>query len=78
MLRTTVLSSMALLAGPALADQPADDFGREDKNREAKDLLEGQAPPPLIAEGWLNTGGQPLRLEDLRGKVVVLDFWGTW
>lgn len=25
--------------------------------------------------GWLNTGGQPLDLGALRGKVVVLDFW---
>jgi thiol-disulfide isomerase/thioredoxin len=24
--------------------------------------------------GWLNTAG-PIRLEDLRGKIVVLDFW---
>lgn len=22
--------------------------------------------------------GKPLRLKDLRGKVVVVDFWGTW
>src|SRR5690606_38929166 len=21
---------------------------------------------------------EPIRLEDLKGKVVVLDFWGTW
>ena len=24
---------------------------------------------------WINTGGQPLTLDDLRGKVVLLDFW---
>lgn len=24
---------------------------------------------------WLNSGGRPLSLAELRGKVVLLDFW---
>lgn len=29
----------------------------------------------LVGRGWLNTGGKELSLKQLRGKVVVLDFW---
>ncbi|WP_150460868.1 NHL domain-containing thioredoxin family protein [Nesterenkonia ebinurensis] len=29
----------------------------------------------LLGRSWLNTGGAQLSLEDLRGKIVILDFW---
>ncbi|BDI28124.1 hypothetical protein CCAX7_001750 [Capsulimonas corticalis] len=42
-------------------------------------------PPPLIANGALapdftatTPDGASIKLSDLKGKVVVLDFWSTW
>ena len=31
--------------------------------------------PELVGRGWLNTGGRPLRVRELRGKIVLLHFW---
>jgi thiol-disulfide isomerase/thioredoxin/sugar lactone lactonase YvrE len=31
--------------------------------------------PELRGRAWLNTGGRTLTLADLRGKIVLLDFW---
>ena len=38
--------------------------------------LEGRVRAPEFEAGldWLNTAG-PLRLKDLKGKIVILDFW---
>ena len=34
-----------------------------------------RAPELRGRQGWLNTGDRELSLADLRGKVVLLDFW---
>lgn len=39
--------------------------------------LPGSAPPEIDATSWLNTP-DGFSWEKLRGKVVLLDFWGTW
>jgi thiol-disulfide isomerase/thioredoxin len=37
--------------------------------------LEGSNAPDLTLKDWV---GEPQSMQDLRGKVVVVDFWGTW
>ncbi|MCH8880474.1 MAG: TlpA family protein disulfide reductase [Planctomycetes bacterium] len=40
-------------------------------------LRAGAAAPALSADTWINTNGA-LELSDLKGKVVVVEFWATW
>jgi len=35
-----------------------------------------QTPPALNVDSWLNS--EPLELDKLQGRVVVIDFWATW
>jgi thiol-disulfide isomerase/thioredoxin len=39
-------------------------------------LIGHPAPPLTQIKGWMNGG--PVKLSDLRGKLVLLEFWGTW
>ena len=41
-----------------------------------KPLLNQVAPQLMVAE-WMNTPN-PITAKDLRGKVVLLEFWATW
>jgi peroxiredoxin len=58
---------------------PSDGFWRNRTVEERNDLnaLEGKPAPPLTATGWLNAE-EGSKLEDFRGKVVLVEFWGTW
>lgn len=41
-----------------------------------REKLVGQPMPPLDVAAWVN--GAPLSNEELKGKVVLLDFWAVW
>lgn len=39
----------------------------------------GQPAPPISLESWLNAGkDESPSLESLKGKTILLEFWGTW
>lgn len=57
----------------------ADEFWRRGKQeeREALNALEGKSAPSLVVTDWVNSDS-PKRLDDFRGSVVLVMFWGTW
>ena len=63
----TVSLSIGLCLGTALILNPPLAEGRK-----------GRPAPEILNEIWLNS--EPLRLADLRGKVVMVEFWtfGCW
>jgi cytochrome oxidase Cu insertion factor (SCO1/SenC/PrrC family) len=64
-----VLSALALLPGAAAGAAP--DFG-------ALQVQPYQPPKPAPAFSLPSLDGRTVRLEDFRGKVVLLFFWATW
>ena len=46
------------------------------RRQRPSDPLVGRALPPLEIGGWLNAD-EPLSIDDLRGNVVLVDFWST-
>lgn len=48
----------------------------ESRAKRFESLRVGEAPPALAVSEWKNSA--PLELANLKGKVVMLDFWATW
>lgn len=38
----------------------------------------GSPAPEVEAIEWVNSGGRDVSLADLRGQIVVVEFWATW
>jgi thiol-disulfide isomerase/thioredoxin len=51
-------------------------LGRRLEAAQKMTRLIGQPATPLKVEAWVN--GSPLTDDDLKGKVVLLDFWAVW
>ena len=68
-------SSAAFLfpLGVVAADSPKLE---ENKQRDQIAAMQGKPAPALSLKGWLNS--KALTPSDLKGKIVVLDFWATW
>jgi thiol-disulfide isomerase/thioredoxin len=71
MLTTVFFGACAAPIGPTLPTQPSSSATGQSFHANLPDL---GAAPELTNEVWLNTD-RPLRLTDLRGKVVLLDMW---
>lgn len=63
-----------MVAALAIA-APKDEYPTyvKDKNLYAENDFRGKKAPEFVVEKWLS-GAAP----DLKGKVVVIDFWATW
>lgn len=66
----------ALLLGTVLLLSVACNEPRRPGLDRAASKMRGQVAPALQLTGWVNSDG--LDLDELRGQVVLLDFWGVW
>ena len=59
----------------ATASFPDDWFYYDSERPAVLRAMEGKPAPKLTTDQWI---GEPQKLADLKGKVVVVDFWATW
>jgi len=65
---------VAVLAGVTFARSSIKLDAAQAQTPSASDLPNRGAAEEIRSQGWLNSD-QPLRLQDLRGSVVLLEFW---
>lgn len=64
------------LTGSAIQKRSAAGFRVQIRDRAAQVALIGKHAPEISVKQWLI--GHPATLRDLRGRVVLLEFWATW
>jgi thiol-disulfide isomerase/thioredoxin len=78
---SVVLFALSCLCGTSLAaDKSVDELAKEghwDPNKwEFHSKLIGQPAPELQLSEWV--GDKEVKVDDMRGKILVVDFWATW
>jgi len=53
-------------------------YGQGSANKDITPLSIGEKVPELVFKKIFNGTKQPISLSSLKGKGVILDFWGTW
>ncbi len=85
--RKTMASTVSALRMPLVPSTPESiidrvplPYERDDRANHSSEVspLVGKLAPELACQAWLNINPTSLRLADLRGKYVLLDFWATW
>ena len=67
---------MALLLGTGARAEEKKDEKKEEKKEDPFAGLIGKTAPDISGEFGLN--GKALKIADLKGKVVLVDFWAVW
>ncbi|HWG41958.1 MAG TPA: thioredoxin-like domain-containing protein [Gemmataceae bacterium] len=61
-------------ARPVAAQEPTTEDAPKERRKDKSEDGRPEAPELNGGVAWLNTAG-PVRMKDLRGKIVLLDFW---
>ncbi|GMW02124.1 MAG: hypothetical protein AMXMBFR84_32600 [Candidatus Hydrogenedentota bacterium] len=66
------------LGGGLVSSAPEFVLERDDdaERNKALDAMQGKPAPELVVGEWLS--GEATTLADLKGSVVMIDFWGVW
>jgi thiol-disulfide isomerase/thioredoxin len=59
-----------------MGSEPTGPALESNRVRSELNAMQGKPAPALALKDWLNS--PPRTLADLKGRIVVLDFWATW
>src|SRR5436305_13186878 len=74
MSRRLVIILVVILVAIPVAWKVGKQIIKANAEADANAIRDRGMPPELAAQAWVNTSG-PVQLADLKGQVVLLDFW---